>query len=96
MESQEIVKSCLKDAESLKTVMDNDKHEKTFDDDFKFPMTSEETLRKPESYQITKCYLCNIDYSGVSESIVNHFKEKHTQIKMKKCEKCEFESEYPW
>jgi hypothetical protein len=40
-----------------------------------------------------KCYLCDCDFKTTPE---DHFKEYHKLVEQAQCQKCEYETEFPW
>jgi hypothetical protein len=47
----------------------------------------------PTTCRPIKCYLCDCDFETTAEE---HFKEKHKLVEPGRCQKCQFESEFPY
>lgn len=100
MESQEIMKNCLKEVKEPQICFEKDSA--LWDESDGIINLNEEKLLPQDpifnsnSSQVTKCYLCNTDFTETSETAIMHFKKNHSKIEMRKCEKCEFVTEYSW
>jgi hypothetical protein len=65
------------------------------------PANKKETPKKTEIYgdlRPTRCHLCipNLEFEEDQMRIRQHFEAEHGEIKLTKCQKCEFETEFPW
>jgi hypothetical protein len=98
---------CLEESEVC--ALQNLSCEMKTEDDFKYDYSDDENEKSrsksndktlventsASTLKPAKCFLCDVDF-GEDQTPEEHFKEKHNQIKMEKCAKCEFETEFPW